>query len=253
MSSLDNALSVLGLLSREQPVLRVGEVCGKIRLPKSSVSRLLQTMSRATLLEREAGGRGYVAGPMAVRLAELYLARHSLLDLIDGALHRLTAKFGFTGYASVLSGGEIVLLRVRQGSYPLRQVREVGARLPSERTVMGRALLARLSDAEVLSRLFGYISDHAGGGRFEALMAELADVRRQRFMVAASVLTPGITTIGSALLRAGEAPMAFALAFPDSATNAALRETMIAAVLREAAGIGEQIRDPQWSMADAVP
>ena len=27
----------------------------------------------------------------------------------------------------------------------------------------------------------------------------------------------------------------------------------VAAVLREAAGIGEQIRDPQWSMADAVP
>jgi IclR family transcriptional regulator, KDG regulon repressor len=253
MSSLENALGVLRLLSRDQPTLRVSEVCGKIGLPKSSVSRLLHTMSQATLLEREAEGRGYVAGPLAVRLGELYLARHSLLDLIGGALDRLIAEFGFTGYASVLSGSEIVLLRVRQGSYPLRHVREVGARLPAARTIMGRALLARLSNADALSRLSGSISDHAGSNRLESLLAELAEARRQRFVIAASVLTPGITSIGTALRRAGESPMALALTFPELATNSALRETMIAAVLREAAGIGQQIHDPQWAGPESGP
>jgi DNA-binding IclR family transcriptional regulator len=225
MSSLANALDVLGLLRQDQPVLRVGEVCRQVGLPKSSVSRLLQAMSRSALLERDAGGKGYVAGPLAVRLADLYLARHSLLALMDAALARLIGAFGFTGFAASLSGAEIVLLRVVQGSYPLRHVREIGARLPAARTVMGRALLARLPDAK-------------------------APGRRARVLVAPSALTPGITTIGGALLRAGENPLALALAFPDQAAGAALRAAMIAAVRRECADIGRQIQDPQWTERD---
>lgn len=241
MSSLGTALDILGQLGRDQPVLRVGELCRSLGLPKSSVSRLLQTMSRSALLERDADGKGYIVGPLAVTLAELYFARHSLLELVDAALARLIAKFGFTGYAASLSGAEIVLLRVVQGAYPLRHVREIGARLPAAATVMGRVLLARLPDAEVLSRL------PAPGSAKSALpRAELAEIRRQRFLMAPSVLTPGITTIGTALRRAGENPLAVALAFPDQAADAALRRTMIDAIHAECRSIGRRIRDPQW-------
>ncbi len=253
MSSLGNALDVLGLLGRDQPVLRVGEVGRQVGLPKSSVSRLLQAMSRAALLERDADGKGYVAGPFAVRLAELYLARHSLLELIDGALGRLIGAFGFTGYAASLSEAEIVLLRVVQGSYPLRHVREIGARLPAVSTVMGRALLARLPDAEALRLLSAQAVGGAGApadGQCQDLPAELAEIRRRRVLVAPSVLTPGITTIGGALRRAGEGPLALALAFPDQVADAPLRAAIIAAVRRECGDIGRRIRDPQWIAGD---
>jgi DNA-binding IclR family transcriptional regulator len=37
MSSAENALKILSLLGPERPVLRVGEVCRELGIPKSSV------------------------------------------------------------------------------------------------------------------------------------------------------------------------------------------------------------------------
>jgi DNA-binding IclR family transcriptional regulator len=253
VSSLENALEVLGLLSADQPVLRVGEVGRKFGLPKSSVSRLLHAMSRSALIEREPGGRGYMAGPLSVRLAELYLARHSLLGLIEGALDRLVGTFGFTGYAAALSGPDIVVLRRKQGSYPLRHIREVGARMPAISTVTGRTLLARLPDAEALSRLPGISAGGTDGeehATVQALLAELGEARRQRAVIGTSVLAPAITLIAAAIMRAGESPIAMTLAFPNLAADEALRQAMVTAMRREASEIGRRVEDPQWAGTD---
>ena len=152
MSSFDSAMQILGLLSRDRPLLRVGEVCRDLALPKSSVSRLLRAMEAARLLQKADGG-GYLAGPRTLALASLYLERWALLDRADAVLRDLASKFGFTGFASTLDGSEIVLLRVRQGSYPLRYVRDIGTRLPAWSTAMGRVLLARFSDDAALALL----------------------------------------------------------------------------------------------------
>ncbi len=103
MSSLENGLAIIGLLNAGHPVLRVGEVCRKLDMPKSSVSRLLRTMSEFGLLEREANDVGYVVGPRALLLGKLYTSRHGMLALAGGMLDELIAEFGFTGYVSVLS------------------------------------------------------------------------------------------------------------------------------------------------------
>ena len=253
MSSLENALEVLGLLTANQPVLRVGEVGRKFGLPKSSVSRLLQAMSRSALIEREPGGRGYMAGPLSVRLAELYLARHSLLGLIEEALDRLVGTFGFTGYAAALSGPDVVVLRRKQGSYPLRHIREVGVRVPAISTVAGRTLLARFSDAEALSRLPGVSAGATDGEQYAAvqtLIAELGEARRQRAVIGTSVLAPGITTIAAAIMRVSESPIVMTLAFPNLAADEALRQAMLAAVRREASEIGSRVGDPHWAATD---
>lgn len=226
MSSLESALHILDLLGPDRPVLRVSEVCRSLDMPKSTVSRLLRTLAASELLDRENDG-GYHAGPGAVRLAALYRMRHGMRETVIETLDALVMRFGFTGFVSVLSGSSIVLLHVRQGSHPLRYVREEGTRLPAWQTAMGHVLLARLPDAAVAERL-----QDAGPIDLTQLRRTLTAVRRRGFIVAGSVLTRGATTIAAAVTEtASGEPIALALAYGDTAVDAHGRDEMTAAIL----------------------
>jgi DNA-binding IclR family transcriptional regulator len=232
MSSLGNALRLLDLLANNRPTLRVGEACRDLNLPKSSVSRLLRALGDAGLLERTPSG-GYAAGPRSARLAELYWSRHQLPSVVDDALDALVGEFGFTGFASILAGRQIVLLRVVQGSYPLRYVREIGTRLPAWRTAMGRALLARLPDTEVRARLDGVPETN-----LRDLLQTLPAIRENRFVVSESAFTPGATTVAAAI--SAEQPVALGIAYPDSAVAAPLRDRIEKAVVAQVDRLSRQ-------------
>ncbi len=245
MSSLENALKIMLLLNRSRPVLRVGEVCREIGLPKSSVSRLLKTLSDYGMIERENGDSGYVAGPRSLMLADLYSAQHALLDLVEVSLSRLTDEFGFAGYVSALTGPDIVIIRVQHGSYPLRLVREIGQPMPAYRTSVGQALLSYLDDDEVCRRA-------RGPGENEP---QDADIRRtmdrfRRYGVAwtESAIIPGIAALAVAVRdpKKDEA-LGFSISYPTSAVDTDMRLRMFLRIREEAHSIGGRLRDPFWA------
>lgn len=252
MSSLENGLRILSLVSDERPILRVGEVCRELDMPKASVSRLLRTLADAGLIERDEREPGYVIGARMLELGGLYLARHSLLDLVRAATDDLVREFGFTGHAGIVSGRERVLLVARQGSYALQHTGSVAERKPAFDSIIGRAILARLSDDEALERL-----DSGGKQGIRARMtddevrAELATIRKERIARSSSLITPGISSIGAAVLDPGRGEtMGFCLSFPTIAADAAVRRRIAASVHRHARAIGLRLRDPVWSDSD---
>jgi DNA-binding IclR family transcriptional regulator len=249
MSSLATGIRLLQRLSAEQPFLRVSEIAAALALPKSTVSRLLKALATSGLLEREETGRGYRCGPLALHLGTLYLAQHSLLDLVDDALVQLVERFAVTGYAGVLNGSEIVLLRVRQGRAPLRIVYEAGGRVPAHVTAIGMALLARLDDARVAA-LYGPtlvyepMAARLSIGRF---LKELALVRRRGWAASLGTTHAGIGAIGAALASPSEhQPIGFSLSFPLIDADRARRQEIAAAVTASAGAIGARIGDPFW-------
>jgi DNA-binding IclR family transcriptional regulator len=238
MNSLEAAMRVLKLLDKRRPVLRVGEISRELSLQKSTVSRLLRTLSEHEFLEREGEGQGYTVGRRSLVLSDLYLASHTLLDRVDAVLDALVEEFGFVGYAGVLSGADIVVLRLKSGRYPLRCVQDVGQRVPAERTAIGRALLARKPEA-------------AGGNR-AALVDELARIRRNGWAAIESAIIPGIAAVGAAVgdPNRNEA-LGFALSFPTAATDELLRARMARRVRDEALAIGKRLGDPFWTSIGA--
>lgn len=241
MSSLDTALHILGSLSAKRPVLRVGELCRDLGIPKSSASRLLRTLGDSGLLEHDPRERGYVAGPRSVLIANLYLSRNNLIDLADEALRGLVEEFGYTGYLSKLDGEEIVLLRVRQGAYPLRYVRETGSRLAAVRTAMGRVLLARASSAAIDAIVERYGRDLAAKDR-TSLKRSLAEARSEVVFRAESSLMPGVLTMAATVADAerGEV-LALALAYPEAAVNAADEARMRSRLVAVSASMAHRI------------
>ena len=248
MSSLENAFAILALFDAKRPVLRVGEVCRDLGLPKSSVSRLMKAMSEHGMIEREKGDLGYVVGRRALELSDLYLSRHTLLDLIDLTVDRIVAEFGFAGYAGILSGQDLVVLRLKHGSYPLRLVQPVGKRIPSYETAIGRALLSRLPEDEA-------IDGAAGDGTTDrrAVRHELDRVFSRGFAATISTTIPGIAAFAAAVYSPDkQEAIGFAISFPLSATDEAVRVRMARWLRDEAASIAARIGDPYWAGRNAI-
>lgn len=244
MSSLENALKIMLLLQPSRPVLRVGEVCRELGFPKSSVSRLLKTLSEYGMLEREGSDSGYVAGPRSLLLADLYSKQHSLKDQVDLALTRVTAEFGFAGYASVLNGSDIIILSVNHGTYPLRLVREIGQPMPAFTTSVGRALLAYLDDDEIVRRARAGIGDRYTD---KVILERIKLVRDFGVAWGNSAIIPGIAALAVAIRDdARDEALGFSISYPTSAVGPELRIRMLRRLREEASAIGARIRDSFW-------
>lgn len=249
MSSLETGLRILSLLSEQRPILRVGEVCRELDLPKASVSRLLKTLSEAGLLERDERDQSYATGGRALELAGLYLARHNLLDLIRPAVDALVREFGFTGHAGIVAGPERVLLVAQQGTYALQHTGSVAERKPAFDSIIGRAILARLDDAQALAQLeLGAERGLRSQMTDDEVKAELAGIRERRIARSSSLITPGISSIGASVADPGRNEvMGFCLSFPTIAANTSVQDRIAARVASHAKAIGVRMRDSWWT------
>jgi DNA-binding IclR family transcriptional regulator len=192
-----------------------------------------------------AKGRGRAIPPgQPLVLSDLYLSGHTLLSRFDAVLDALVEEFGFVGYAGVLSGTDIIVLRLKPGNYPLRFVLDAGQRVPAERTAIGRSLLARKPDAEAIA----LVGQHGQGRAARAtLLTELARIRRKGWATIESAIIPGIAAVGAAIgdPARGEA-LGFALSYPKTATDESLRARMARRVRDAALSIGARLGDPFW-------
>src|SRR5262245_8176303 len=197
MSSLESAVSILCCFSSEMPELAVTQVAAKLDIPKSTVSRLLTTMAEQHLVEQDAVTRRYRVGLLPLRLGQLYYAHMQVADLVDAELETLVSETGFTGYAGVLNGADIV--RKKHGRYPVRMVLDTGTRMSAATTAFGKALLARLPDARLGAMLPPDLVEGRGAARrpVARLASELAVVRKQRWAIGDTAFR-GMAAIGTA-------------------------------------------------------
>ncbi len=238
MSSLDSALRILQCLTPETPRLKVSEIADRLALPKSTVSRLLKTLSESGVLDRDEETRQYFAGPRALQLGGLYMAQNDLMDFVDEAVLDLVSTYGFVGYIGVLDGLDVIIIRHRQGSYPLKYVLPVGTRQFAPAAALGIGLLARLDSGsiEVLEDAVAPEQDFD----LEILKKNISSHARNGFIEIACKPVPGISAIGSSVHIPGsnEPAIGYSLSFPEAATDAAMRKRMSGSV----ASISETIR-----------
>ena len=153
MSSLKAGLAALSLFSDARKRWRVSELAAELRLPKSSASRLLATLAEHGFVERSKGAPGFEIGRDLARLGNLYRPHNAALQLAEDALDGLVRQYPVTGYLAHLVGDQVQILRTREGAAVIRHVVPEGARLPAPVTAIGKALLTRLTDPELLARL----------------------------------------------------------------------------------------------------
>lgn len=235
------------MFAPDAPVLRVTDVAATTGLPKSSVSRMMKELAGAGFVERDRNSRAFRPGSELFRLGALFSHRAPLEDRIDEACRRLIAAYPATAYVGVLSGMDLVVLRLHEGRHPVRYIQEPGSSIPAYATAVGKAVLAHLPDAELDALLPARMSTpfrEAAYTRTE-LRAELEEIRRRGHAVMVDRRIR-IGAIGVAVSIGSGRVMGFAICYAlDAIAEDDL--TALAAELTDAAReIGRAAGDPRW-------
>jgi IclR family transcriptional regulator, KDG regulon repressor len=153
LTSVRNAARVLRAFSRAGQELGITELSRQLGLGKSTVHRLVTTLTAERLLERGSTPGRYRLGLVLYELGSR-VTEH--VDLHQAALPVLTTLRHETGemvHVAVLDGLEVVYVERLESRNLLPIFRQVGHRLAAHTTSSGKILLAALPPDELSQRL----------------------------------------------------------------------------------------------------
>jgi DNA-binding IclR family transcriptional regulator len=248
MNSVGNVARVLGLFTPERGVLSVTEVSQLLALPKSSSSRLLKAMAETGMLA-STDPSGYCVGNLIFETSRRHRVNSTLSALADDALARIAKATGHTGYVAILDGTDVLGLRMRPGSKPLRVVTSPGDRLPAFCSSTGRALLARLDDEAVCALYPMPLQPPSPNApqSVEDLLAALAVVREKGWSQATDESLPGVESLAVCVedCESGER-VAICISYSAAMISANEKSRIVTLLMRAGWEVGTKFDDAYW-------
>lgn len=237
----DSAPGSIQVVSRSAAVLRalrdhpdgctLSQLSRAVSLPRSTVHRLLAALQVEGLIAANADGLS-VIGPEIHRIAGGPTV--DVADVIRPALRTLFEELDETVDLAVLEGDHLRFVDQIPAPHRLRAVSAVGATFPLHCTANGKAVLAALSDDQILRLLPEELSRFTPSTTTSrrALLAEIASTRATGLAIDREEHTDGICAMGFA------APVVngnhFAITVPIPRQRFDGREAVIAAALGRA-------------------
>src|SRR5271156_6445738 len=140
---LERGLKILTEFSPREPVLGAPELSRRLKIPRTTVFRLLQTLESLGFLERADKDRNYRLGVAVLRLGFEYLSSLELTDLGLPIIEALRNDTGLTSHILIRDGRDVVFVAKAQSHTPIfSSVKvNVGTRLPAHATTHGQVLM----------------------------------------------------------------------------------------------------------------
>lgn len=210
VKSLEKAFAVLNAFATDQ-FLSLAQLAAATGLDKSTVQRVTYTLRQLGYVEQDPATRRYAPGRRLLDLSFNYLRHNPLIEraslhLID--LHRAVRE---RVDLSLLDGETILYaVRVQSKRYSFSTTL-VGRRMPIFCTSGGRAMLARLSEAEareIVERCHRRKLTAHTITNPDAIMAKVAEARRDLHALQVEECLPGEVAVGSAVADGAGRPVA---------------------------------------------
>lgn len=184
------AADILRVLKDQNTGLSLGQIAARVDLPRSTVQRIVNALSREHLVMPASPEGRIRLGPEIIALAGS--ARMDLVELAHPYLQETSRQTGETVDLAVLRDGHMVFVDQVVGSHRLRAVSAVGESFPLISTANGKAALAQLDDenAALMAKREG-----AAGSLFQ----QLAQIRATGIAYDLEEHSEGICAAGSAL------------------------------------------------------
>ncbi len=257
LASVRNAARVLRAFSRAGQELGITELSRQLGLGKSTVHRLVTTLTAERLLERGSTPGRYRLGLVIYELGS-NVTEH--VDLHQAALPVLTTLRHETGemvHVAVLDGLEVVYVERLESLNLLPIFRQVGHRLPAYWTSSGKVLLAALPTDELARRLTDW--KPTAGTRWTItdktrLLAELAAVAERGWAQNNEEGHLGIVSVGAPVRGRDGRVMAAVSVVGDSARMRSNMRRTTTLVLESAGLISRRLghRPPRGCAPDAA-
>ncbi|WP_144151066.1 IclR family transcriptional regulator [Paraburkholderia sp. BCC1885] len=148
---LERGLKILTEFSPREPVLGAPELSRRLKIPRTTVFRLLQTLESLGFLERADKDRNYRLGVAVLRLGFEFLSSLELTDLGLPIIEALRNDTGLTSHILIRDGRDVVFVAKAQSHAAFfSSVKvNVGTRLPAYATTHGQVLMGDLSLADL--------------------------------------------------------------------------------------------------------
>lgn len=207
-SQLSHCLSLFEAMSEAGRSHRLTDLAERLDMPKSSVQRLLDHLIDKGWAEQDpATGRYALTLRLAV-LGQRYMQSAGIADATQGILDRIARETGELARLTVVDQAQLIWIGSAQGARAgLLYQPSMGGRIVSFATANGKAWLATLSDEEasVIALNDGLGLKPAPVGpralaSIDALLKDLALVRRQGFAIADQEAEPGVAALAVAIL-----------------------------------------------------
>lgn len=198
VNSVDNALILLAAL-RTRPSLAVKEGSELLGVAPSTAHRLLNTLQAHGFVSQEPSTRRYGAGPLLLEVALSSLERIDVRHVARPHLVALAAETRETTSLAVPEGNQARFIDSAEGSELVRVANRTGDVVPAHLTSVGKAMLAGLSEEELLlaypdDLLLG-TTEHSLTSR-TALLAELEEIRVAGYATSFEESAPGLSGVG---------------------------------------------------------
>ena len=211
-TSIDKALDLLFHLHGAGGPLGVSQASRDLGLPKASVHRLLRTLTRRGLVERDDGGR-YRPGAGLIALGLGVLERDPVVAVAHPVVESEARELGETTFLTGMRGGEMVVLDKAEGSGFLRAAPRVGAAVPLHATAVGKLAIAYEAAPPAPEGSPAYTAWTNPGGA--ALREATAAARRRGYAVNRDEWIEGLSVVAAPVLSPdGRFLAALAIAAP---------------------------------------
>lgn len=148
--SLQKALRILVYMGEQAPEAGAAELAAELGLSKATVHRLLSTMERFNLIERDPESERYRLGLKLHQLGSRAAASRTLRTEAHRLLVEMSRRSRETvSLATPAPGGVICMDRLDSPHTIIRVCTPVGSLFPAHCTAAGKAILAYLTDNEI--------------------------------------------------------------------------------------------------------
>src|SRR6266571_2201938 len=93
---LQRGLEILEVLSQDKRPATVAELTKRLKLPRSSVFRILWTLEQKGYVETDASGKSYELGPGVLRLGYQHLASRDVVQIARAEIEALAKHTGIS-------------------------------------------------------------------------------------------------------------------------------------------------------------
>ena len=208
--------NVLRALEGEDNGLSLSQIAQRVGLARSTVQRIVESLSAEQFLIAAAPSAGVRLGPALLRLASS--ASAEIDQITRPVMLELSRVLGETVDLSVIKGAAAVFIDQVAGSHRLRAVSAVGEAFPLHCTANGKALLGLLPLEKRERLLRAPLARHTPSTliKTSAVLADVVSSRARGYALDEEEHTEGICAVGVAFLDPLARPIAISIPVPTA-------------------------------------
>ncbi|MEE9379786.1 MAG: IclR family transcriptional regulator [Hyphomonadaceae bacterium] len=198
IKSAGRVLSIFEYFAAVQSPASVSEISRRLSIPQSSTSILLSDLHRLGYLDHDMSTREYYP---TIRLALVgqWVRREKLMEgRLMPLLESIRADTGETVILGFLNGNWTQYIHVLESSARIRLRFQIGTLRPSVLTSIGKTLLARKENDEILKVVRRYNADQGNETAWlnaDAFLADIEETRARGYGETVESLTPGASMV----------------------------------------------------------